>query len=115
MASPQPTIRLGAQLPEARSGRSPGPRAIARPERDLSGPELQDLADKLAARPELWGELVRHDARRRVYEALFADAHVSAWLICWMYDQDSGFHVHVLARVAVEGGCVVVSDDGLVD
>jgi predicted metal-dependent enzyme (double-stranded beta helix superfamily) len=76
--------------------------------RDLSGPELQTFVDELADRPELWIDLVRHDSSRRVYEELLSDAHLTAWLICWMDDHDTGFHDHDLSAgaVAVVSGAV---------
>jgi predicted metal-dependent enzyme (double-stranded beta helix superfamily) len=69
--------------------------AIPRPsERNLSGPELQSFAAELAERPELWIHLVKHDSTQRLYEELFSDDHLTAWLICWMEGHDTGFHDH---------------------
>ena len=56
---------------------------------------------ELADRPELWIDFVRHDASQRVYEELLSDAHVTAWLICWMDDHDTGFHDHDVSAGAV--------------
>jgi predicted metal-dependent enzyme (double-stranded beta helix superfamily) len=69
--------------------------------RDLSGAELESFVRELADRPELWIDFVRHDASQRVYEELLSDAHVTAWLICWMDDQDTGFHDHDVSAGAV--------------
>jgi predicted metal-dependent enzyme (double-stranded beta helix superfamily) len=80
----------------------PRPRA-----RDLSGEELEAFVRELADRPELWIDFVRHDASQRVYEELLSDEHVTAWLICWMDDQDTGFHDHDVSAGAV----AVVSGD----
>jgi len=83
--------------------------AVPRPSgRDLSGPELESFVAELAGRPELWIELVKHDSAQRRYEQLLSDDHVTAWLICWMSDQDTGFHDHDLSAgaVAVVGGRV---------
>jgi predicted metal-dependent enzyme (double-stranded beta helix superfamily) len=77
--------------------------------RDLSGPELQAFVSELAERPELWVDLVKHDASQRVYEQLLSDdEHVTAWLICWMDDHDTGFHDHDVSAgaVAVVSGAV---------
>jgi hypothetical protein len=82
---------------------------IARPAgRDLARPELRDLVLGIASRPELWSHLARHDPDARVYEELLRDQHVAVWLICWMEDQDTGFHDHDLSdgAVAVAGGSV---------
>lgn len=82
---------------------------LARPRgRDLDGPELEAFVAELAERPELWIERVRHDPCQRSYEELIADDHVSAWLICWMDDHDTGFHDHdsSCGAVAVVSGAV---------
>jgi predicted metal-dependent enzyme (double-stranded beta helix superfamily) len=83
---------------------------IARPHgRDLERAELEDLVARLAARPELWGHLVRHDPGERVYEELVRDNHLAVWLICWMEDHDTGFHDHdrSAGAVAVARGAVI--------
>jgi predicted metal-dependent enzyme (double-stranded beta helix superfamily) len=83
--------------------------AVPRPRgRDLSGPELQAFVAELSQRPELWIHRVHHDHTQRVYEELLSDAHVTAWLICWMDDHDTGFHDHDVSAgaVAVVGGRV---------
>jgi hypothetical protein len=69
--------------------------------RDLEGAELTDLVRRLAEQPDLWRHLVHHDPERRVYEQLWRDEHVAAWLICWMHDHDTGFHDHDLSAGAV--------------
>jgi hypothetical protein len=76
--------------------------------RDLSGPELQQFVSDLADRPELWIDLVKHDRTQRVYEELLSDEHVTAWLICWMDEHDTGFHDHDVSAgaVAVLSGAV---------
>jgi predicted metal-dependent enzyme (double-stranded beta helix superfamily) len=83
--------------------------SVPRPRgRDLTGPELRAFVNELAARPELWIDRVKHDVTQRVYEELLSDAHVTAWLICWMDDHDTGFHDHDVSAgaVAVVGGRV---------
>jgi predicted metal-dependent enzyme (double-stranded beta helix superfamily) len=85
------------------------PEAVPRPlGRDLDEPELQRFAEQIAARPELWIDRVHHEFDQRVYEELFSDQHVTAWLICWMEDHDTGFHDHDVSAgaVAVLGGHV---------
>ncbi len=82
---------------------------LARPlGRDLSGPELQTFVNDLADRPELWIHLVKHDSTQRVYEELISDEHLTAWLICWMDEHDTGFHDHDVScgAVAVVSGAV---------
>jgi hypothetical protein len=76
--------------------------SVPRPRgRDLTGGELEEFVRELADRPELWIDFVRHDATQRIYEELLSDAHVTAWLICWMDDQDTGFHDHDVSAGAV--------------
>jgi Cysteine dioxygenase type I len=76
--------------------------------RDLSGSELEAFVAELAERPELWIHLVKHDSTQRVYEELLSDAHITAWLICWMDEHDTGFHDHDVSSgaVAVVSGAV---------
>lgn len=93
-----------AEMPTSRGlAHVPRPRG-----RDLSGPELEAFVSELADRPELWIEFVKHDATQRVYEELLSDPHLTAWLICWMDEQDTGFHDHDVSSgaVAVVSGAV---------
>jgi predicted metal-dependent enzyme (double-stranded beta helix superfamily) len=94
--------QLTSLAPAAVSG-VPRPRA-----RDLSASELETFARELADRPELWIDFIRHDATQRVYQELLSDEHLTAWLICWMDDHDTGFHDHdrSAGAVAVVGGRV---------
>jgi len=69
--------------------------------RDLSVEELQRFATATAARPELWRDLVNHDPAQRNYAELESDEFLTAWLICWMDDHDTGFHDHDLSAGAV--------------
>jgi predicted metal-dependent enzyme (double-stranded beta helix superfamily) len=69
--------------------------------RELSPAELERFVAELAERPELWIDLVRHDHTQRHYEELHCDAHLTAWLICWLDEQDTGFHDHDVSSGAV--------------
>ena len=69
--------------------------------RDLDHHELQALGGELAASPELWRPLVRHDPQSRVLVQLRRDHHIEAWLICWMPSQDVGLHDHDVSVGAV--------------
>jgi predicted metal-dependent enzyme (double-stranded beta helix superfamily) len=76
--------------------------AISRPRRrDLADRELAALAAEIADRPELWIDLITHDRAQRRYAELLRDEHVTAWLICWMDDHDTGFHDHDVSSGAV--------------
>jgi quercetin dioxygenase-like cupin family protein len=76
--------------------------------RDLSAAVLESFAAELADRPELWIDFVKHDSTQRLYEELLSDDHLTAWLICWMDDHDTGFHDHdsSAGAVAVVSGAV---------
>jgi hypothetical protein len=60
----------------------------------LSVEQLERFAAALAADPARWRNLVRHRSDARVYEQIFSDERVNAWLICWSDGHDTGFHDH---------------------
>lgn len=72
----------------------------------LPGPELERFVGRLVASPARWRHLVRHADDLRVYEQIWDDPQVNAWLICWSEDQDTGFHDHdeSTAAIAVVSG-----------
>ena len=74
----------------------------------LSTRELREFVETLAGTPELWRDRVRHSADGRVYEQIWDDELVNAWVICWSEDQDTGFHDHdeSTAAIAVISGQV---------
>ena len=51
---------------------------------------------------------MRHADDARVYEQIWDDEDVNAWVICWSEDQDTGFHDHdeSAAGIAVVAGRV---------
>src|ERR1700759_842 len=63
--------------------------------------ELHRFAAGLAAEPETWRRHVRHDSDARVYEEIWNDGDVNAWVICWSEDQDTGFHDHDESGAAI--------------
>jgi quercetin dioxygenase-like cupin family protein len=63
--------------------------------------ELERFAAGLAATPERWRHLVRHVSDARVYEQIWNDEDVNAWVICWSEDQDTGFHDHDESGAAI--------------
>ena len=67
----------------------------------LSPDDLQDVVRDLAARPESWEHLVRHDEGERVFQLLHRDDALEVWLICWMPGHDTGFHDHDDAKAAI--------------
>jgi quercetin dioxygenase-like cupin family protein len=74
----------------------------------LTHEELERFAAGLAATPERWGHLVRHSDDVRVFEQIWDDEDVNAWVICWSEDQDTGYHDHddSAAAITVVSGCV---------
>jgi uncharacterized RmlC-like cupin family protein len=70
--------------------------------------QLERFVAQLAGEPQRWRHLVRHETDVRVYEQIFSDEHINAWLICWSDGQDTGFHDHdeSAGAVAVISGCV---------
>jgi mannose-6-phosphate isomerase-like protein (cupin superfamily) len=67
----------------------------------LSPEQLQRFTDQLAAAPERWAHLIRHAGDMRIYEQIWDDAKVNAWMICWSEDQDTGFHDHDHSAAAI--------------
>ena len=82
--------------------------------RDLTGAELCEFANAIAARPQLWNQLVHHDPSQRTYEQLLRDEHLDVWLICWSHDHDTGFHDHDLSAGAVAVAAGAVREERLV-
>jgi predicted metal-dependent enzyme (double-stranded beta helix superfamily) len=68
---------------------------------ELDGSALESLVRDLAADPAVWEHLVQHSSDKRHYEELRRDDDVAVWLICWMDEQDTGFHDHDLSGGAV--------------
>ncbi len=78
----------------------------AEPTGVLRSGELVGFARELADSPERWRDLVGQERSARVYETLWSDEHVNAWVICWPDDSDTGFHDHdtsAAAIVVIEG------------
>ena len=67
----------------------------------LTTRELEQFVENLKATPELWRDSVRHSADGRVYEQIWDDELVNAWVICWSEDQDTGFHDHDRSEAAI--------------
>ena len=64
-------------------------------------PELRELVTRIAADPEQWRPLVRHDTGDRHFEQLWRDDHVDVWVISWANGNDTGFHDHDVSSGAV--------------
>jgi quercetin dioxygenase-like cupin family protein len=74
----------------------------------LSPKQLERFVEGLASSRARWEHLVLHADDFRVYEQIWDDDVVNAWLICWSEDQDTGFHDHdeSTAAIAVISGQV---------
>lgn len=80
------------------------------PHEDLDRARLAELANDLGSERRLWEHLVRFETAERVYVELYRDVHVDVWLICWLNQQDTGFHDH-----DVSCGAVYVADGTLLE
>jgi mannose-6-phosphate isomerase-like protein (cupin superfamily) len=67
----------------------------------LTTAALERFVARLSAAPELWQHAVRHARDVRVYEQIWDDEDVNAWVICWSDDQDTGFHDHDDSSAAI--------------
>ncbi|MFI5937420.1 cysteine dioxygenase [Actinoplanes sp. NPDC051494] len=78
------------------------------PGRVLDPQELRRWVAALAARPELWERLVRHDTGGRHYASLYRDSDIDVWVLCWNVQDDTGWHDHDTSSgaVAVTRGAV---------
>jgi mannose-6-phosphate isomerase-like protein (cupin superfamily) len=63
--------------------------------------ELARFVADLTKSPERWRHAIRHASDVRVYEQIWDDEHVNAWVICWSEDQDTGFHDHDVSAAAI--------------
>ena len=71
------------------------------PGRYLGKHELRELVDALAERPDDWQRKVAFPDGRRHYVSLHRDDHVDVWLLCWIPDNDTGWHDHDASSGAV--------------
>lgn len=67
----------------------------------LSRSELEAFAQATAGTRAKWEELVRHSPDARIFEQVWDDAEVNAWLICWTEQQDTGWHDHDNSAAAI--------------
>ena len=79
----------------------------------LSAEQLERFTAGLVAATERWSHLVRHTDDVRVYEQIWDDGDVNAWLICWSEDQDTGFHDHDESAAAITVVAGTVREDRL--
>jgi Cysteine dioxygenase type I len=80
----------------------------------LTPNELEQLAQEVFDRRELWEPLVRLDPDRRRYELLYEDERIDAWVLSWMPGQGTGFHDHYISGVGICVAAGGVREDLLV-
>jgi quercetin dioxygenase-like cupin family protein len=67
----------------------------------LTTAQLEEFALALVDEQHRWRHLVRHAEDVRVFEQIWDDDEVNAWVICWTEDQDTGFHDHDESTAAI--------------
>ena len=67
----------------------------------LAPGELEEVAVRIAGRPDIWEPLVRVDSEHRRYELIYEDERMDAWVLSWMPGQGTGFHDHYVSSVGV--------------
>jgi mannose-6-phosphate isomerase-like protein (cupin superfamily) len=80
----------------------------------LSPGELEEVAQRIAVRTDLWEPLVRRDADRRRYELVYEDDRMDAWILSWMPGQGTGFHDHYISGVGLCVASGAVREDLMV-
>lgn len=73
----------------------------ALPARDLDRRELARLVDDIAGHPGLWRPHVAFVPGRRHYASLYRDDHIDVWVLCWVPEDDTGWHDHDISSGAV--------------
>jgi mannose-6-phosphate isomerase-like protein (cupin superfamily) len=67
----------------------------------VTAEQLEQFVRRLVASPELWRDHVRHSNDVRVYEQIWDEDDINAWVICWSEEQDTGFHDHDRSSAAI--------------
>jgi len=80
----------------------------------LTPDELEQLAQEIVGRPELWEPLVRVDPEQRRYELIHEDESLDAWVLSWMPGQGTGFHDHYISSVGLCCARGVIREDLMV-
>ncbi|MBV8956901.1 MAG: cysteine dioxygenase family protein [Solirubrobacterales bacterium] len=67
----------------------------------LSPEALERFVCELAASPERWRRFAEPSRDARVYQRIWDDQQVNAWVICWDHGHDTGFHDHDQSSAAI--------------
>jgi hypothetical protein len=78
---------------------------------DIDRPQLVELVTELGGERRFWEHLIRHDPDERYFIQLYRDAHLDVWLICWLNQQDTGYHDHDISSGAVTVCDGVLAED----
>ncbi|MEI7760519.1 MAG: cysteine dioxygenase family protein [Thermoleophilia bacterium] len=78
--------------------------------RDLTRPELRELAGAIVAERALWNDHVQIDEAERHFVHLHRDPNLDVWIICWSAGQGTGYHDHEHSK-----GAVYVCDGAVVE
>jgi quercetin dioxygenase-like cupin family protein len=79
----------------------------------LNSTELRAFSAQLANEPERWAHVLDGDAEERVYELIWDDEDVNAWVIVWNEDSDTGFHDHDVSAAGITVIAGTVREDRL--
>lgn len=79
----------------------------------MTSAELRAFAAGLANDPERWAHAVDLDSDRRIYELIWDDEDLNAWVIVWNEDSDTGFHDHDTSAAGISVIAGTVREDRL--
>jgi quercetin dioxygenase-like cupin family protein len=79
----------------------------------LNSPELHAFAAQLADEPERWAHVLDASCKERVFELIWDDDDVNAWVIVWNEDSDTGFHDHDVSAAGISVIAGTVREDRL--
>lgn len=74
---------------------------LALPTGRLERPQLEQVAQTIAARREIWTPHLDLTAGVRTYASLHRDADLDVWALFWLPDNDTGWHDHDVSSGAV--------------
>ncbi len=80
----------------------------------LSPDVLGRIAARIAADPDSWEPLVHADPVQRLYELLYEDDRMDAWVLSWMPGHGTGFHDHYISGVGLAVAAGAVREDLMV-
>jgi rhodanese-related sulfurtransferase len=90
-----PGLELGIGVASARQGEIHAFLDEVAPSAGRLGPgDLKRITTAVAARRELWEDLVVHDPDTRWYLPLYRSEDFDVWLLAWERDQDTDWHDH---------------------